>query len=252
MTANDQQRRFSLDDRGYVTDKANPGDDRKYKYHGEPDPSDKDVRGYLLWRRLNDLVPKLIVESKTELVGRSLVYMLRAVIEASQLNILDPSLAIDHPFKGKLRKKNGIGDYTSISLFIRDVERLLRKLYGDLDSKALEELLEAIRLIVDEFAVYVNPDLRLECSCADDYDYGNGIGVPEGYCVSSSQHRDAWEAERALAIRAMQVSTNPGAYGRYTKRFVRALKKYWLDLGGWDRSRKDLRSKADKKKVHFD
>ena len=129
---------------------------------------------------------------------------------------------------------------------------MLRELYGDLDSEALEELLEAIRVIVVEFVAYLKPDLHREYCYADDYDYGNGISVPEGYCVSSSQHRDAWEAERALAIRAMQVSTNPGAYGRYTKRFVRALKKYWLDLGGWDRSRKDLRSKADKKKVHFD
>jgi hypothetical protein len=48
------------------------------------------------------------------------------------------------------------------------------------------------------------------------------------------------------------VSTNPDAYCRYTKRFVKALDKYWPSLGGWDRSRKDSRSNLDKEKVYFD
>jgi len=230
MVANDQQRRFGLDDRGYITDKANPGDGKKYKYHGEPNPSDKDVRGYILRRRLKHLVRKLIVGSKAEHVRRSLVAMLLAAIEASQLNSLDPSLSIDHPFKGRLRKKKGMRDYTSISLFIRDVERLLRELYGNLDSEALEELLHAIRFIVVEFATYVSPDLGQECSYASDYDCAN--------------YELRLFAEKALTVRVVQVSSNPDAHGHYTNRFIKALAKYWLDdldldFGKWDLSRKD-------------
>jgi hypothetical protein len=209
-------------------------------------------RRYILARRLDCLVPKLIVGSKARQVRRSLVGMLLAAIEASQLNILDPSLPIDHPFKGKLRRKQGMQDYTSISLFIRDVERLLRELYGDLESDALDEVLRAIRVIVDEFAIYVRLDLHQESYYADAYDYANGIGLPEGYGLSSDHHQQAWIAEKALAIRAMQVSTNPDAYCRYTNRFAKALDKYWPSLGGWDRSRKDSRSNLDKEKVYFD
>jgi hypothetical protein len=252
MVANDQQRRFSLDDRGYIVDKANLADIRRYKYHGWPNASDKDIRRYILAIRLDRLVRKLIVGSKAETDRGSLVLMLRFAIEASQLNTLDPSFAIDRPFKGKLRRKEGMRDYTSISLFVRDVERLLRELYGDLDSDALDELLFAIRVIVEEFTGYVCLDVCREYRNADAYDYARGIGVPEGYCVSSDQHEQAWIAEKALAIRAMQVSTNPDAYCRYTNRFVKALDKYWPNLGGWDRSRKDSSSNLDKEKVYFD
>jgi hypothetical protein len=105
MVVNDQQRRFILDGRGYVVDKANLADIRKYKYHGEPNHSDKDIRRYLLRRRLNHLVLKLIVGPEARTVRQSLLNMLLAVIEASQLNKLDPSLSINHPFKGKLRRK---------------------------------------------------------------------------------------------------------------------------------------------------
>jgi hypothetical protein len=155
--------------------------------------------------------------------------MLFAAIEASQLNTLDPSFAIGHPFKGKLRRKDGMQDYTSISLFIRDVERLLRELYGDLDGDAWEELLRAIRVIVDEFATYVCPDLRGECYDAELYDYVRGM--PEGYDVSTDGREQAWGAEQALAIRAMQVKNNPDAYCRYTYKFIEALDKYWPNLG---------------------
>jgi hypothetical protein len=254
MVANDQQRRFSLDDRGYIVDKANLANSGRYKSHGCPNASDKDIRRYILAIRLDRLVRKLIVGSPARTVADrgSLVLMLRFAIEASQLNTLDPSFAIDRPFKGKLRRKERMRDYTSISLFVRDVERLLRELYGDLDSDALDELLFAITVIVEEFTRYVCLDLCTEYSNADAYDYGLGIGVPEGYSVSTDHHQQAWIAEKALAIRAMQVSTNPDAYCRYTNRFVKALDKYWPSLGGWDRSRKDSRSNLDKEKVYFD
>jgi hypothetical protein len=164
--------------------------------------------------------------------------MLLAAIEASQLNILDPSLSIDHPFKGKLRKKKKMRDYTSISLFIRDVERLLRELYGDLDSEALEELLEAIRFIVVEFVTHASPDLGQECSYASDYD--------------GADFYPRLFAEKALSIRVVQVSSNPDAHGHYTNRFIKALAKYWLDLdhdlGVWDLSARI----QNEEKVHFD
>jgi hypothetical protein len=242
MVVNDQQRRFILDDRSYIIDKANLADIRKYKYHGEPNDSDKDIRRYLLRRRLNRLVLKLIVGPEARTVRQSLVNMLLAVIEASQLNKLDPSLSIDHPFKGKLRRKEEMRDYTSISLFIGDVERVLRELYGDLDGDALEELLFAIRVMVVEFTKYVRPDLHREYYDADACDYLVGFDRAEGYGLTDEDHQKARIAADALAIRAMQVSAKPDAYCRYTCKFVEALDEEWPHLGGWERRRRGLNS----------
>ncbi len=77
-----------------------------------------------------------------------------------------------------------------------------------------------------------NPDLCQECSYGSDYDCAN--------------YYPRLFAEKALTIRTAQVSTNPEAHGRYTNRFVKALKKCWLDdplidFEEWDRSRKDSR-----------
>lgn len=107
-------------------------------------------------------------------------------------------------------------DFTSICRFVSDVERVLRELYGDVDGDDLDELLRAIWTIVTEFTKYVCPDLHQEYSDAYQYDYDQ-----------------AWIVAPALTNRAMRVSVDPDAYCWYTRKFVKALEKYWPDLVGW-------------------
>ena len=77
---------------------------------------------------LSKLASKLIVKSYEG--SNHLFWMMFLTIKASQLNTSDCWLAAQHPFEGILgRKKIGICDITSISLFIDDVECLLREEY---------------------------------------------------------------------------------------------------------------------------
>jgi hypothetical protein len=235
MSADKTQRRFSIDENHNVVDKAYPRHGRNHKYYGDPNDSDLDIRLSILGRGIRRLVPKLIVGSKASRIGTYFEDMMVSAIKASQLNSLDPLLALQHPFNGKLRRKEGMGDYTSISLFIRDVERLLRELYGDLGRAEFDIALYAISRIVVGFITFVRPELAAEYDDADSIDYAVGIGRPEGYGISSSQHGAACMAAKVLAVRTLQVVSNPTAHARYTLRFVKALNKYWPKLGGFDR-----------------
>src|ERR1700730_1625506 len=184
MLADQNHRRFSIDKNSCIVDKAFPSHHRrKYKYYGDPNDSDSDIRRNLLWQGIRRLLPKLIVGSKASTIRHCFGYMLLAALEASQLNTLDPLVAIQHPFNGKLHRKEGMQDYTSISLFIRGVERLLRELYGDLNRTELDMALYAVRQIVVGFSRFVGPDLAAEYDDAESIDYRVGIGRPEGYGV---------------------------------------------------------------------
>jgi len=72
------------------------------------------------------------------------------------LNTLNPAESIRNRFDGKLkRQKDSLQEFTSLSLFRDDVERLLRDLYGDIESEALDHILLAVFCIVQEFTHYV-------------------------------------------------------------------------------------------------
>ena len=99
--------------------------------------------------------------------------------KASHLNTLDAALSIQHRFNGELkREKVGWQDFTSLSLFADDVERLLRDLYGEVDHIAVNRLRQAVLWIVEEFTKFVRKDLWQEHRNAEAVDYMCGIGIP--------------------------------------------------------------------------
>ena len=76
-------------------------------------------------------------------------------IKASHLNTFDPTMSIQHKFDGKLRRqKKHTQDFTSLSLFRDEVECLLRDLYGDVESEALDSIVWAVFRIVEQFTRY--------------------------------------------------------------------------------------------------
>lgn len=228
--------RFSLNEARYVIDMQNPANDGKgYCHHGDPE-DDVYLRERVLQVRLGEVLSALIIPvepMKKDLFGKeyqineevqSISRALLGAIEASHLNTLDPLLSTQHKFDGKLkREKRGIQDFTSLSLFVDDVERLLRDLYGDFDSQAIERVRCAVFVIVDEFTKYLG-----NAWCVD---YGCGIGVPEGYGISGSQHARANKSANDLALRARAVRANPTSFSKYTVEFVKVLDEDWPRLG---------------------
>src|SRR5262245_59286876 len=94
------------------------------------------------------------------------------------------------------RQKEDTQDFTSLALFRDDVECLLRDLYGDVESEALDSLLLAIFLVVQLFAQCVRPGVWKEHDDAEKFDYiVFGTGVPEGYGIGSSEYRRGMAAK---------------------------------------------------------
>ncbi len=104
------------------------------------------LRHGVVIRRLYKLETKLLKGNKerrdNDMPADHLWSVLGHLIKASHLNRRDVLISMQHPFKGKLkRKKTELREFTSISLFVDDVERALRDLYGDVDGDDLDDLL---------------------------------------------------------------------------------------------------------------
>jgi hypothetical protein len=241
MTTN---QRFCLHEDHYIIDTLNLAKPVKCHCHEGDPKDDMHLRERVLWIRLAGLVKDLIINTKlTEKLpdgqeyqpyceeSHSISSALYDAIQASHLNTLDVGLSIQHRFGGELkREKVGWQDFTSLSLFADDVERLLRDLYGESDNEALDRARLAVFRIVEEFAKYLRKDVWQEHQNAWCVDYMCGIGVPEGYGLSGSEHRRGHCAADDLEIRARAVRANPAAFSKYTVGFVNELFVSWRRL----------------------
>jgi hypothetical protein len=221
--------RFVIDNERYVVDVFHPAGPKAYL--GEldprgPEPDQFHLRETILSQRLFQPVDDLIIDPRldkalsddTASAIRSAIY--RAIL-ASHLNTFDPALAIQKRFDGKLKlQKPGLQEITSLSLFCKDVERLLRDLYGDVDSEALEHTLRSVLCIVEEFARLVRKDLWQEHDDAREYDYCRGIGRHEGDGIGSSEFHKGTNLIDDLQVRARAVRENPSAFSKYTVEFA--------------------------------
>ena len=170
-------RRFALDEKRYVIDAVNPANSGKgYCHEGDPE-DDRHLRVRVLMVPLGKMLDKLIINLRpTEKCpsgeegyqpfneeGDAMWVAMLNVIWASHLDTFDPKLSVQYRFDGTLKcQAKGMQDLTSLSLFCNDVERLLRDLYGDIESEALDRVLSAVFLIVEAFTKYVRPDLAKE------------------------------------------------------------------------------------------
>ena len=145
-------------------------------------------------------------------------------VKASHLNTREIADSLEHRFDGKLRRDEiGWQDTTSISLFIKDVECLLRDLYGDFDDAVIGLTTTATFNIVRQFLRYVRNDLWLEHQSAVDVDYCCGIGVSEEMGISGSDRRAAQEGWAYLLDRARGFRAKPDTFSPYTASFLKAF-----------------------------
>src|SRR5262245_46046468 len=149
--------RFSLNEARYVIDMQNPANDGKGYCHHDAPEDDVYLRERVLQVRLDEVLSALIIPTepmKKDRFGEyqpfneekhSIWWALLGAINASHLNSLAPLLSIQHKFDGKLkREKRGLQDFTSLSLFVDDVECLLRDIYGEFDNQAIDRARNAV------------------------------------------------------------------------------------------------------------
>jgi hypothetical protein len=211
--------------------------------HFEDCPKDQiHLREAVLCMRLNDLVDRLIINlNPREADGwggtyqpfnrecEAIRHSIYNAIVASRLSTLEPALSIQNRFDGTLKRiKAGLQEVTSLSLFRDDVELLLRDLYGDCAGDAMDRVLDAVLVIVLEFTQFVRKDLYDEHHCAMDWDYNLGIGVPDGYGISGSDHRRGHKALNELRVRVREVPKNPSAFNKYTVEFATHHFEEWV------------------------
>src|SRR5262245_9720774 len=220
--------RFALDEERHVIDAVNAANSGKAYYshdchEGDPE-DDKHLRECILQMQLSKMIDKLIRNSRPEqnfpfasrnesfAMWEASFAIFRAMlntIKASHLNTFDPALSVQHKFGRKLRRqKKHTQDLTSLALFRDDVECLLRDLYGDFESEALDSVVLAVFQIVQQFARYVRPELWKEHDDAEDLDYMFGIGVPEGCGISGSEFGRGMAAKFSLIHRVREVNAN--------------------------------------------
>jgi hypothetical protein len=240
MNAN---QRFCLNERHDITDRLDPTVEVSWPMGFNED--EVSLREGVLWLRLADLVDALIINTNPLRKlpngeeyqpqceeSQSVSSALYSMIKASQLNTIDVALSVQHRFGGKLkREKLGWQDFTSLSLFVDDVERLLRDLYGELDNQTIDRVRHAALSIVQEFTKYLRKDLWQEHEHAQDIDYVVYlIGVPEGCAIHGSDHSRMNGAAYDLELRARAVRTHPESFSKYTVEFVNELFSHWPSL----------------------
>jgi hypothetical protein len=242
--------RFALDEKRNVIDAVNAANSGKaYCHEGHPE-DDKYLRERVLLIHLSGMIKKLIInlrprqklpsgeeyKPRNEESG-SIWLELLYTISASHLNTFDPTMSIQRKFDGKLRRqKRHTQDFTSLSLFRDEVECLLRDLYGDVESEALDSIVRAVFRIVEAFTKYVRPDLCKEHRDAENLDYMLGIGVPEGYGISGSEWRCGMRAKATLFRRVREVNANPSTFSEYTREFAKLFAERWdcTNEGEWE------------------
>jgi hypothetical protein len=238
--------RFALDEKRCVIDLHNPansGPANSWKgYCPKGDPADdKHLRERILMIHLSKMIDKLIINlrpmqklpSGEEYKPHNeetfaIWWAMLGTIRASYLNTFDPALSIQHKFDGKLRRqKKHTQDFTSLALFRDDVECLLRDLYGDVESDALDSVLWAVFRIAEQFTKFVRPDLWKEHTDAEALDYMFGIGVPDGYGINGSDWRHGMAAKADLIHRVREVNANPSTVSEYTIEFAKLFAERW-------------------------
>jgi hypothetical protein len=230
--------RFALDEERYVIDAVNVANSGKaYCHEGDPE-DDKHLRELILMIHLRKMFDKLILNSRPvqkpfaprnvsfTVWTRSfeIWFAMHDTIKASHLITFDPALSVQHKFGGKLRRqKKYTQDFTSLALFRDDVECLLRDLYGDLESEALDSVVLAVFRIVQQFARYVRPELWKEHYDAEELD--RFLFGTDG--ISSSEFNSAMEAKADLFNRVREVNANQSIVSEYTIEFAKLFAERW-------------------------
>jgi hypothetical protein len=192
--------RFYLDGQGYVIDSLSPNGTGIEKWE-EPkwvQITENGLRDAVLMHRLRAHAKVLFKPS--------------SLAENEEFESKEAkSIANIYPFNGTLKtEKREIHECTSLTLFVDDVERVVRDLFGEFDGEGIKRVMRAVFNVTWEFLRHICPELMMEEYYAKQY-----------YDLDEAELNDG--AESYLAIRALYVRTSPSQYSKYTIEFIRHL-----------------------------
>lgn len=242
--------RFVLDPEDYVVDTFNSHP--RVPHWAVYDTSEKSLRESVVIRRVKEFVDKLLVNNQPFVEGPwgepyqpsnpenfSLTLAIYYAVKASHLNSRDVASSLKNKFDGKLLPDDvGWQHTTSISLFLRDVESLLRDLYGNFDDDVIELTRQAIFIIVQEFLRFARNDLCLEHESAVDIDnyFEPSKLLDIGICPDDI-NKAANKATLFLFDRVRTFRANPDAFSQYTAIFLKSYNSPLVSILGRVRSR---------------
>jgi hypothetical protein len=240
--------RFFINEDRYIIDRINWANNGLLDVPVGALEDEHHLRAYLLETRIKGLFRDLIAPTRGKKKNRDYEYKpfnqaehalssVLVAIGASRLSGLEYELN-HQKFDGKLKRdRRGMQDYTSLALFVDDVERLLRDLYGDFDDQATDRIRSAVFDIMGKCTKWSPKDLWREYADAKTIDYGwYSIGVIPGDGINTNEVRDANNAAADIILRARTVRANPTSFSKYTIQFVKALDEHWPKLDNEKRS----------------
>jgi hypothetical protein len=210
----------------------------------EDEEDEEHLRECLLRFRLNTLLRDLVAPHARRQAGHrqcrlgefqeteSTLCAVLAAAGTSCQSEYDAALSPREKFDGDLkREKEGMQDFTSLALFVDDVERLLRDLYCDFETQAADSVRYAVFSVMRTCTKRSPKSIWQEHGDAETLDYGwYGIGLAFGDGINTNEWLRAEEAATKIAHRARTVRANRSAFSKYTVRFVRALDEHWPEL----------------------
>src|SRR5262249_11418963 len=131
----------------------------------------------------------------------------------SSLSNIDVKLSVDYPFSGHYEEKHEIHQFTSLTLFVDDIQRVIYDLFGEFDGEAIRSVMQAVWAITCAFTQYACKDLWKEQYYASEYE------------LDEAKIKD--RAESYLAKRAFEVRRNPGLHSKYTIEFISVIDEYF-------------------------
>ena len=218
-------------DKGYIVDRLDP-DGVKISAFPELASEQQDPRDFILADLLRRLATDLLRPTAAEISmhGKDqppydwepLVTALREVMLATILPTTKPLVyagalpAIE--VKGEER---GLQQFTSLSLFARDLELHLQRLYGPVASKEMAPISKAALAVTCEVLHHSRPELVQEHEDAGDWDlYGCRIDWPDYYPIRFDDSERGHKALGRLRGRVREVTENPSARSKYTIEFA--------------------------------
>ena len=230
--------RFVLDTDGNIIDKLNRALTPKInRFHGEPE-DDIHLREAFLYERLSDMVDDLVIHTLPEKVtpsgekyhpineeAHAVSWAIYKAIQASHLKARNPSVSGENCFAEKLKSQNeGWKAITSIGLFCDDVERLLQEIYDDIERTALQDIVEAVSIIVEAFTRYMRKDLWQE------HQYAKDFGLLLGADWLARRMRYLWQPVEIRIRRTFQPTKTcargaqkPSAFSKYSVQFAKTF-----------------------------
>jgi hypothetical protein len=207
----------------------------KVQYSDVYSTSEKSLRESVLIHRLKKFVDKLLLNDNPDKQNPhwerphedpenfSLAQIIFHTVIASRLNARDETSPLKLRFDGKQHRIVRWQDSSSISLFITDVDCVLRDVFGVFDDDVIRSTREAIFVIVQHFLRFARNDLWLEHQSVVDLEYI--CGVPKD-APSASDYKRAEKAVAYLSNRLREFRANPRAFSQYTARFLKTFEEH--------------------------